>query len=436
MAASTKTWVDDALPQCEAEDLNGFKAENNNLISGAGQGLSTADNQQTNKAVAHYAGGGDFYVDSGAVNAYDLAAGGSRIAPPAYFAGMRIRFIPGTDNAGASTVDVAGLGAKAIKLPFYPDTALLAGDISGLVEAYYDGTDFVLLSAPQGQQVEWGLPELVGSTLSVAIGAPAITALNSTDIALIDATNDELRTYRLTAGTWAQVGSGLAVAGNAQPALAALNGTDVAFIDSSNDELRTYTFNGSVWALVGSGLAVAGVGFPALTALNGTDVAFIDSSNNELRTYTFNGSVWALVGSGLAVTSTSPTLTALNGTDVALADPSVVGLQTYRFNGSTWAAVGSALAIAGSGNPAAAALNGTDIALIDDVNDLLSVYRFDGSAWVLNSTPLAFSGASAPAMTSLNGSDVAFIHSGDDLLSSYRFPFSVGPLPRNRQITG
>ena len=77
------------------------------------------------------------------------------------------------------------------------------------------------------------------------------------------------------------------------PALAALNTTDVAFIDNTNEDLRVYRFDGTDWAQVGSDLnVVVTFNSPRLTALNGTDVAFIDSSNQDLRVYRFNGSNW------------------------------------------------------------------------------------------------------------------------------------------------
>ncbi|MBD3216598.1 MAG: hypothetical protein GF311_28545, partial [Candidatus Lokiarchaeota archaeon] len=90
-----------------------------------------------------------------------------------------------------------------------------------------------------------------------------------------------------------QVGSDLNISGVGSLALAALNSTDVAFIDSSNDDLRVYRFNGSTWSQVGSDLNISGVGNLALAALNSTDVAFIDSSNDDLRVYRFNGSTWS-----------------------------------------------------------------------------------------------------------------------------------------------
>ena len=113
-----------------------------------------------------------------------------------------------------------------------------------------------------------------------------MTALNSTDVAFIDGTNDELRTYRFNGSTWSLRGTGLAVSGVGSPALAALNDTDIAMIDDSNGELRAYRFDGVSWVLMGITFPVAN-SIPALAAMNGTDVAFIDGSNDELRAYRF-----------------------------------------------------------------------------------------------------------------------------------------------------
>jgi len=114
MSASTKTWLNNNPPSCEDDDLNGFSAENNNLIQGSGQALNTSDNQQTHKAVADYAASGAFYTDSGIADAYVLNPIGSHVSPPAYVDGMAVEFIAGNTNAGASTVNVAGLGVKNI----------------------------------------------------------------------------------------------------------------------------------------------------------------------------------------------------------------------------------------------------------------------------------------------------------------------------------
>lgn len=144
MSATAKTWVNNQAPTCEDADLNGFKNENNNLIVGSAQALSTGDNQQTHKAVSVYAAGGDFYSDTGSADTYVLNVVGSRLSPPAYFTGMRVRFLVNADNTGASTVNVAGLGVKAITYPFA--SALIAAALTAnvVVLLEYDGTQFVL----------------------------------------------------------------------------------------------------------------------------------------------------------------------------------------------------------------------------------------------------------------------------------------------------
>lgn len=144
MAATTKVWVNNSPPQCEDADLNGFKNENNNLISSAGLTPLAGSNNQTTQAVSTYAAAGDFYTDSGVADAYVLNVVGSRQSPTSYVTGMRIRFEPGNTNTGASTVNVNGLGVQDFKLDTGADPG--AGDIAAgiLLEAYYDGTNFVI----------------------------------------------------------------------------------------------------------------------------------------------------------------------------------------------------------------------------------------------------------------------------------------------------
>lgn len=144
MAATTKIWANNSPPSCEDDDLNGFKNENNNLILGSGQLLDTGDNQQTNKAVAVYAGGGDYYADSGATNTYVLSPTGSRTSPPAYFEGMRVRWVAANLNTGACTINVNSLGAVALQME--DGSALTGGEmvVGKKYEATYQGGAFNL----------------------------------------------------------------------------------------------------------------------------------------------------------------------------------------------------------------------------------------------------------------------------------------------------
>ncbi len=147
MAATTKTFVDD-LPgdpnnSVEAADVNGFKNENTVLITTSGQTPAAGNNNQTSIATSIYSAGAAFYTDSGAADAYVLSPVGGKLAPDAYFNGMRIRFIPAFDNTGASTVNVDSLGVKDIKLSDGV-TNPAAGDImTGIqIVMFFDGTVF------------------------------------------------------------------------------------------------------------------------------------------------------------------------------------------------------------------------------------------------------------------------------------------------------
>lgn len=166
-----KTWVNNNPPQLEDDDLNGFKNEFNNTYITSGQTPSNADLQQTAKAMSIYTAGSDYYIDSGAADVYVLSASSSFVAPIAYFTGMRVRFFPINNNIGASTINVAGLGVKNIKLRSTEDPQ--AGMISSfkLLELVYDGTNFVFSNYITGRTVvgEITLPVLQSEIFTDAI---------------------------------------------------------------------------------------------------------------------------------------------------------------------------------------------------------------------------------------------------------------------------
>lgn len=119
-----------------AAEFNQSNNELENLITDTGISLASGDLFQLSKAVANYVAQGDFYVDSGAADAYVLGALGSKQAPTSYADGMRVRFEVGNINTGASTINVAGLGVKNIKTPSGIDPA--AGDLDGSITLQYD----------------------------------------------------------------------------------------------------------------------------------------------------------------------------------------------------------------------------------------------------------------------------------------------------------
>jgi hypothetical protein len=108
-----------------------------NLIQGAGLTPDQSDLNQLGKAIAQYLANGDAYADSGVANAYVLSVIGSRQAPTSYADQMRVRFTTiNPSMAGASTVNVAGLGVKAVKDEFGED--VLPGKIDGRTELIFD----------------------------------------------------------------------------------------------------------------------------------------------------------------------------------------------------------------------------------------------------------------------------------------------------------
>jgi microcystin-dependent protein len=86
------------------------------FISSSGQTPSSSVLDQTAKAVAIYTAVSDFYTDGGSINAYVLAPQTGFKAPIAYKNGMKVRFRPANANTGASTINIAGIGVKDIKL--------------------------------------------------------------------------------------------------------------------------------------------------------------------------------------------------------------------------------------------------------------------------------------------------------------------------------
>jgi len=146
-----KTWVNNSPPQETSEDLNLWKNESINLISSSGQTPDNAIADQQAKAVAQYAATGDFYTDSGVADAYALnpIGSGPQNTPISYIDGMRIRFVPGNDNTGASTINVNSLGVKDIKSidgTTDPIPAIIKSGVG--IEMFYDsGNDAFIISS-------------------------------------------------------------------------------------------------------------------------------------------------------------------------------------------------------------------------------------------------------------------------------------------------
>jgi hypothetical protein len=138
----------------------------------------------------------------GTANALTISVGGP---PTAYAEGQRFAFVVASNNTGAATLNVNGLGAKSIRRP--DGSTLQAGDLKAgmLIGVTYDGTNFRLASA-------WATnAEATAGTNNTAAMTPlrvaeAISALSSwqkiVDAAIansttIDVTGFSIQNYRM-----------------------------------------------------------------------------------------------------------------------------------------------------------------------------------------------------------------------------------------------
>lgn len=141
------TKVDNAAPSpagilSAAEDNVRFEELKQAVVS-SGQTLDPAGGGDTDlamlaQAMARYASGGVFGVDTGGANTYVLAKVGNFVVPKTLFKPMRVIFYAGAGNTGPSTLNAFGLGIK----PFYDHAgaAMSGGELASgrLVEAFYD----------------------------------------------------------------------------------------------------------------------------------------------------------------------------------------------------------------------------------------------------------------------------------------------------------
>jgi hypothetical protein len=129
-----------------AAEWNEVPSEIQNVIENLGQTLTSGDLNQLGKAIGGYVANGLFYSESGIADAYVLSVVGLKQRAPAYAIGFKIQFIAGNTNTGASTVNVAGLGVKDLKIA--GGATVPAGYIKAneLNEATFDGADFILLN--------------------------------------------------------------------------------------------------------------------------------------------------------------------------------------------------------------------------------------------------------------------------------------------------
>ena len=169
------------------------------------------------------------FPDSATTDAYAVAP---QPVHAQYFTGMRVRFRAATLNTAAATLNVNGLGAKALE---YNGDAVVTGDIiaNQIVEAEYDGTAFQMLTPPNILDVAQGgsgVASLTDGGVLLGSGTGDITAfgvLSDSNFLVGDGTTDPVAETGDTARISMGVGStdsptftGLTTTGHTQRSLA------------------------------------------------------------------------------------------------------------------------------------------------------------------------------------------------------------------------
>lgn len=174
----------DNVSSLSAAEFNNYIDELENIIKDTGISLAEGDVHQIGKSIANYLAGGDYYTESGAANAYVCAAVGSKQAPTEYSNGMRVRFMVGNANTGASTINVNALGVKDIKRD--DGSALTAGDLAqnDYVMLQFDSGNnyFVLLNS----KAQRSLPVLIQDYTQVKNVGDALQQAAGFDYSLSD----------------------------------------------------------------------------------------------------------------------------------------------------------------------------------------------------------------------------------------------------------
>ncbi len=114
--------------QVSADEYNNLTRALKNSIEDSGQTID-ATNIQTSKSMANNAAVATFYTENGAADVYNLIVIDNFEGLTKLIDGAEARFRAANLNTGASTVNVAGTGARDIKLPD-GTTDPAAGDIS------------------------------------------------------------------------------------------------------------------------------------------------------------------------------------------------------------------------------------------------------------------------------------------------------------------
>lgn len=257
-----------------------------------------------------------------------------------------------------------------------------------------------------------------GTTTVTKFGA---SALNSTDIVIVDDVSDLVRVSRFTSPNWGALGSTYSIGSLTVPGVAAMDsGTVAVFKSNTTAGLFSLTWNGSAFSASGSQLNITGSNQGiALCRLSSTRVVLVDSQADYMRTYDWNGSAWSAVGNSLSLGGINGEvrIDALTATLVVMSDAGTNAVSLYSFDGTDWSLVASStlsvdtvLGVA-TARPCVCAMNASDIVIGGNTGKIQAM-RWSGTAWATLGSSYSVPNTSSvgtTALVSLGSQAVAFM---------------------------
>jgi hypothetical protein len=253
----------------------------------------------------------------------------------------------------------------------------LAALSSSRVVLHDEGNDKLSILDWNGTNFE----ELASITVAGS-GGGHVAGLSTTEFAYIDGSLKKLRRYAYSGGSISLVGSeldlsGLSPALNA-PAIAALSSTRIVLVDQGNMDLRAYDWVSNAWVAVGTPYTAAGGFAPDIVGLTSSRVVVWHGNNGRLTAYDFNGSTFTLYAETEISYSTSA-IGKLSSSRLCYINDGIDTLAVIDLVGTSFVDQGITLALSNVFYPALAGLDINHAVFIDQNNDELRVYQYSYS---------------------------------------------------------
>lgn len=152
---------------------------------------------------------------------------------------------------------------------------------------------------------------------------PFITQLNDNQIAFAEGRSNTIRTmeWDSSAETWSQTGNTYNLSFLGLPAIGAITSSRIALVDDGNIRIRNYAFDGINWDTTATeSSAITGIDWPGVAVFDSSNLAFTDAftPSNELYFNELSGGIWKPVKTVNIFPADTFQITDINNKNLAL----------------------------------------------------------------------------------------------------------------------